>query len=348
MRKLHLKDLDYLAFGAGILGSGGGGQVDYQVLMAREQLRLNGPVDVISKDELPDDSFVLPLAFVGAPLAGSEKLCSLREFKALLDLVIEKEGKRPSALVSAEIGGANAFTAIIAGSLLGLPVVDGDIIGRAFPEIQMTTANLFGVSASPSFFADALGHAKVVTDQGGESIEEQGRKIAVEMGSTCLAGIYLMSGLQAKQALIPGSLHRAIQIGEAIQEASDPVLKLCEVANGKRLGKGTLVEIQQGISGGFLKGTVQIEGEDETITVHYQNEYLLAEKSGQALACTPDILCIVDAESGQAISSESLSYGLRVELLALQAPDLWTSQEGLNVVGPNVFGYDVDYQELRV
>jgi Protein of unknown function (DUF917) len=42
-----------------------------------------------------------------------------------------------AAVMSGEVGGGNGVNALVIGARLGLPVVDGDFMGRAFPELQV-------------------------------------------------------------------------------------------------------------------------------------------------------------------------------------------------------------------
>ncbi len=63
--------------------------------------------------------------------------------------VEEVVGQKVSALISAEIGGANALEPVIAAAMAGLPVIDGDGMGRAFPEVQMTTFFIYAPRPRP-------------------------------------------------------------------------------------------------------------------------------------------------------------------------------------------------------
>ena len=40
-------------------------------------------------------------------------------------------------MISAEIGGCNSFEPLVTGARVGLPVLDADGMGRAFPELQV-------------------------------------------------------------------------------------------------------------------------------------------------------------------------------------------------------------------
>ncbi|MCH8871094.1 MAG: DUF917 family protein, partial [Chloroflexi bacterium] len=82
--------------------------------------------------------------------------------------------------------------------------------------------------------------------------------------------------------------------------------------------------------------------------IEFQNENLVARLDGETVCIVPDLICIVDSDRGEPITTELLRYGFRVTVLGFPAPSLWTSPEGLQVVGPRAFGYDLDFAPLRL
>jgi DUF917 family protein len=52
---------------------------------------------------------------------------------------------------------------------------------------------------------------------------------------------------------------------------------------------------------------------------------------------------MLDHETAEPITTESLAYGQRVRVLGLPCADQWRRDGMLDVVGPRAFGYDVDY-----
>ncbi len=82
--------------------------------------------------------------------------------------------------------------------------------------------------------------------------------------------------------------------------------------------------------------------------VEFQNENLIARCDGKPVCSVPDLICLVETERGEPITTELLRYGFRVTMLGFPAPPLWTGPEGLAVVGPRAFGYDLDYTPLSV
>jgi len=57
----------------------------------------------------------------------------------------------------------------------------------------------------------------------------------------------------------------------------------------------------------------------------------------------PDLITIVDTETGEAISTELLRFGQRVSVLAWPCDPLWRTPRGLELAGPRAFGYELDY-----
>ena len=64
------------------------------------------------------------------------------------------------------------------------------------------------------------------------------------------------------------------------------------------------------------------------------------------IATTPDLICLLDSDSGEGLGTEIIRYGQRVTVIALPAPAVLTTPKGLQHVGPRAFGYDLDYRPL--
>lgn len=61
------------------------------------------------------------------------------------------------AVVPNEIGGLNAFEAILAGHRFGKSALDTDLVARAYPMIYQTVRCLNNISITPSAVADGAG-----------------------------------------------------------------------------------------------------------------------------------------------------------------------------------------------
>jgi DUF917 family protein len=286
-----------------------------------------GPIKLISIHELAHDAVVAPVAFMGAPLVAMEKLPTGREFPA----IFSKMEKKPTVLMPAEIGGGNAFTPLWIAAQLGIPVLDADTIGRAFPELQMSTCTIFGIKPSPAYLADSFGNVVEIHSDDPNMVEHYARQTAVTMGSRAAVSLYIMSGEQAKQAVVPGTITQAIELGRQTHR--------------KSLVSGMIVDVDDKIEKGFLLGKAILQTVDGDFALDYQNEFLRVRRGNKAVALTPDIITLIEQDSGTPITTATLQYGLRVDLMILKAPAVWHSERGLALVGPKIFGYEEDLCE---
>ena len=90
------------------------------------------------------------------------------------------------------------------------------------------------------------------------------------------------------------------------------------------------------------------EYSDGQVSIEFQNENLIAQVDGDVVCTVPDLICVVDTERGEPITTKLLRYGFRVTVLGFPAPELWKAPQGLEVVGPRAFGYDQEYTPLVV
>lgn len=350
-KKLITKnDLDALAIGAALLGSGGGGDPTVDKLIARRVLELHGPARLITVDELNDNDFVVPIGGMGAPLICVEKISNGTEFITILQEIERYTGKKPTALMTVEIGGSNAFAPLSIASAVGLPILDADSLGRAFPELQMSSFNLHALPPCPAIMTDGKGNTVIINTQDAAMIESIARAVTVNFGSSAHISIYTMSGSEAKKAVIKGSVSRAIALGNAVLQAqknnTDPVKAILAISNGSCIGTGIIQDIQQKIEDGFLNGTVSIVDQNsKEIRLLYQNENLAAFVGDSIVASTPDVIIPVDVQTGLPITTESLAYGLRVAVIVMHSDDIWYTPQGLQLVGPQVFGFETECKE---
>ena len=337
--------IDALARGAAVLGTGGGGDPYIGALLARQALAAVD-VEVVGLDEVPDDALVLFVSMMGAPTVMVEKLPSLAEVvEPVLALGVHL-GRPVTHIACAEAGGVNSTIPIAAAAALGLPLLDADGMGRAFPELQMVLPTLSGVSASPLAFSDEKGNTGVLQTIDNSWTERIARVACVEMGCSMMIAGYSMSGAVARESLVAGSLTRCIEIGQRIAVArerkTDPVAAVVDLLGGREIFDGKVVDVQRATTTGFARGRARIEGDgDESLTLQFQNEHLVAEADGRVLATTPDLIMVLDGESGEPITTEKLRYGHRVRVIASPADERWHSAEALAIVGPGYFGYDM-------
>jgi DUF917 family protein len=346
--------VDDIALGAGILGSGGGGDPQIAVLVARAAIAKYGPIRLLDVEDVPDERWLIPPAWLGAPTVTLEKLPSGGEARAAFEALERFLGERAFGAYPSEIGGANSLAPFPAAAEIGIPLIDADMMGRAFPEVQMTTAAMYGIRATPMSMADAKGNTVVIQTQDNISAEQLARALSVTMGGSASICNYAMTGLDAKQALVRGSLSRARSIGRALRESwirkQDPVAGLIDLLNATLLCRGKIGSLQRRTERGFAMGDVGVEGsgswQGQRLDVAFQNENIIARRGPVVAATTPDLISIVDDASGRAIATESLRYGQRVAVLGIPCDKKWHTPQGIALTGPLYFGYDVDYCAL--
>ena len=160
-----------------------------------------------------------------------------------------------------------------------------------------------------------------------------------------------MIATELKQAMVLGTLTRAEQNGRALRTARDfhrdAVEVVAEVTGGQAFFRGKVADVQRRTERGFARGEAHVQGtgddEGNALVIHFQNETLMAMRDGKTVASVPDLIVVLDAETGQPITTEGLRYGFRVAVLAIPCDPKWRTPAGLELVGPRYFGYDVDY-----
>lgn len=354
-RTILADELVPLATGAWILGAGGGGD-PYRALLNLQLLYRGGrTVQLMDPLDLADDARVAVVSTMGAPLVGEERLTDPAMAALAVRQMEEHLGRRFDAVMSLEIGGSNAFQPLMVAAEMGIPVVDADTMGRAYPEAQHSSFAIGDLRPYPLTLADVRGNAVVVSRAASwKWMERISRKVCTEVGSIAATAKAPRTGREVKDWGILHTVSQAIALGRAVLDArarkADPVDAVVEHARGKLLFSGKVVDVARRATEGFLRGTARMEGLDadrgRAFRVDFQNEFTVGWLDEQPRVTVPDIICVLDASTGEAIGTEALRYGQRVRVVALRAPALQTTPKGLQHVGPRAFGYDLDFRSV--
>ena len=350
------QDIRDMARGAVLLGTGGGGDPYVGGLFVCEQIRKGRHPRLCSLDELADDAFVLSIAGIGSPTVIVEQLISEQTLARLLGRAESFFGCRIDALISAEIGGANSVFPLALSAISGIPVVDADGVGRAVPQLEMTTFSIYGIRATPGILMDDSGNVVTVDATSDRKAEDLCRAITIAMGSLSFSAIYPMTGAQAKQAAVRDTLDLSLQIGRVIRNAregtSDVFAALLGYLNALpgreayELFDGKIIDVAHETRGGWHWGVVTMQSPhspDDIFTVQFRNEFIAARRNGKLVTMVPDLIAILDRESAEPLTGEMLSYGQRVKVIGLSADPMLVRPESLEVLGPRAFGMDCDY-----
>lgn len=356
---LTVQDLHDLALGAAFLGTGGGGDPYVGRLMAEQELLAGGRITLVAPDELPSDALVIPTAMMGAPTVLVEKLPAGTEAVESLRTLERYLGRAAYATMPIECGGINSTIPLVVAARLGIPVVDADGMGRAFPELQMETFHVYGVSGTPMVITNEYGDSTIVNARDNRVMEWFARGVAIRMGGAAYIAEYPMDAATVQRVAIPGTLSLGIAIGRCVRAAReqhvDPFAALIEMLratpyrHGHVIFEGKVTDVLRRTAEGFVRGhaTIESSGGASSLEITFQNEHLIARLDGETRAIVPDLICVLEAETAEPITTEQVRYGQRVKVMAVSTPEIMRTPEALAVFGPEGFGLEHEFRPIE-
>ncbi|WBX85603.1 DUF917 domain-containing protein [Sphingosinicella microcystinivorans] len=355
-----VQDIQDIARGAVVLGTGGGGDPYVGELFLRAQIAQGRFAKVITSDEVADDAFVLSIAGIGAPSVMVENLVSEIMLQKLLKRCEEYYGRSVDALISAEIGGINSMFPLALSAISGIPVVDADGVGRAIPRIEMTNFSIDGCKATPAVLMDESGNIVMIEAVDDRTAEDICRVVTGVLGAAVFGALYPMTGKEMKACAVHRTLTQAFGIGRCIRESRESsgeiFANLIDYLNSwdDRLATilfdGKIVDVSHETRDGWHWGKVVLNGlsdSSDEFTVEIQNEFIVARHNGRTVTVVPDLISILDRESGEPLTGEMLTYGQRVKVLGYAADPILRRPESLEVLGPRAFGLSEDFSAIE-
>lgn len=351
MWSLDRQDVEDLSTGAAILGTGGGGDPYLGKLMALSVLKKGMKIEVIPPEDVPDDALIIPTAAMGTPTVLMEKISKGDEVVQAFKRLEKYYGQEVFATMPLEAGGVNSVNPLTVGARCGIPIVDADGMGRAFPELQMTTFNVHGIPCSPMTLVDEKGNVVMLDAVDNAWAEKIARVVTIRFGGTAWISLYPMHGRDVKRAGIPHTLSLARDIGRSVREAraskEDPVDAVLGITRGFRLFEGKIVDVERKTVTGFARGEARLEGINDSagasMLIQFQNENLVAIRDDKIVCSVPDLISLLDVDTGLPITTEYLRYGYRVVVVGMPTNEKWRTPKALEIVGPRYFGYEFDY-----
>src|ERR1700733_5785281 len=308
MRELNRQDLMDLAVGAAFLGTGGGGDPYIGRLMVQAAMDEGKIVTIMDPSEVPDDALVIPTAMMGAPTVLVEKIPSGDEAVASLKKLEAYLGRKAFATIP-----------LVVGALTSLPVVDADGMGRAFPELHMETFSVMGVRGSPMVVTNEYGDSAIIEARDDKFMEWLSRGVTIRMGGAAYIAEYSMSGADVKRTAVPNTISLGIRIGRCLREAKtnhqNPIEALLRMlpetlySYGRVIWRGKVIDVKRETKMGWALGFARIEGVEEwkgVMEIQIQNENLIARVDGTVRAIVPDLICVMEAETAEPITTEYL------------------------------------------
>ena len=304
MKTLSQTDLQDLANGACILGSGGGGPLAIATQLIQDILKSGKPAQLVDTSEVSDHDWLGVSAYEGSPDAAVQGAFEF-DAAAIAFRTLNAERKNPLRyLLAIEIGAGNSLIPFTVGVRLGLPVIDADGAGRAIPSLTMCTYAAHNLPISPVVLAnEALQISLGVKDAATSEIATRALLSQAGFGQDAGLALWAMTGAQMKQSAIRGTVSTALALGtklrESIQHGMDPVATVIEAVNGRLMFTGTIESFPQTTAGGFDLGQMTLVNQaGKRILVLSQNENLLLWDQSQSapLMMAPDLIMMMTTD----------------------------------------------------
>ncbi len=363
-----LQDCEDLLEGSVWLGTGGGGSYEEGITILRDAFEKGLPLGWVPLEMIPDDTWTVTIGEHGsiAPLS-QETLNEIKDQGLTEDMdewylvKAVKElggflGHDYKCIVAAELGPGSVATPLVVGALLGVPVVDGDYVGRAVPEELQSTYCLYEKQSNNFAGVDKWGNIIFVKKAvSNHALERIAKMLAVaSFGYIAVATTPLIAE-EMKKIVVPGTLSKCLIIGRALRDARsagvNPINAVLETIDAWRLFEGTVVGLETEDRGGYYYGTTNIKGtgdfQGQTLDVWFKNENLVSWLNGDPWVCSPDLLSLVDSQSGSGIYNAELKVGDQVTAIGMKGVEGFRSEFGLNLAGHRYCGFDIDYVPIE-
>lgn len=363
------EDVAPLLEGLAIVGTGGGGSPSWGRAILENDFSVGRTPSIIPLEEIDDEATVVSGGVMGSvkvlETMGIEGVMEHWEQRfELLEVTRVMEGilgRTIDHVVPFEVGGLNTPVILSLGARMGIPIVDGDALGRSAPETQMTSFIGHGVSLTPMPLIDYQGNVVVVQ----EAVEptypdELGRWVVTKGGGMGANNHYPMTGRQAKRAVVPDTISAALELGRAVlrarEQGRDPVAAATKALQGVLLFMGRVELLEEEEKLGFyytvahLKGTGPDEGCVARLVI--KNETMLLSVDDDIKVIFPDLVCMLEPGTGRGIMSVELAEGGSLALVGVRCHqrlrEAVESQTGALAFSPARYGYpDLKYQPIE-
>ncbi len=362
------QEIQDFARGCTFMGTGGGGDPRDGIAWLKATRDEGKEIAWVNHTEIQDDVWTVCPFLMGsiAPLTEEAKKKMQRfgltkdAYKSIqaesVRLLEEYMDVKVGAIVAIELGGSNTAGAVAAASRLGIPAVDGDYTGRAIPEIPQTTPYLNDLPLWPISSVDKYGNLAVIKESTGyEMAERIGKFIAAASFSLVAQAGFLFKGSDMKRVVIPGTLTKCLKIGCSIRElreaGRDPVREIIKELDGWLLFEGEVSKKECEDKEGYYWGTHTITGRDDfkqaEFKIWFKNENHVSWLNGKPYVASPDMLIVVNRETGEPLANFDIAEGQHVAVIGLRAVGQFRSRKGIDILGPRHFGYEIDYTPIE-
>ena len=325
MKKLNADDLFNIANGATFLASGGGGSIKTAYAFISDILQANKEVELAQVSELGAKDLGCVVGAMGSPESFDKIGLNGAEARAV-DVINDNISGELNFTIPVETG-SNLFVAMLAATKCFSPAVmaDGDGAGRSVPTLNCLSYSHV-INATPFALLNSA-HGEV---GGGDTegnivlnlkntgaaeqaqiVEKLARPVLSTKGSfdgiAAIAGWH-MTGKEANQALMPGTISRAMTLGQVIASAaedSEVIDKLSDYLSLNTDNKAynlsasndpfVLRKVERFSQGGFDFNRLYFSQGEVNLIVINQNENLLVwdTRYPNPITICPDLICML-------------------------------------------------------
>lgn len=353
--KDHIRSL---YFGSLFTACGGGEYSEHLPLYVERHIETHGPISLMSMEELPENGQYLTVGIMGSMLEAN--LQNGKEGKAVVSRFCQDRKLSFDALFTIEASSLNILFPILVAGIMQVPIIDGDCMGRAFPEFQMTTAQALGENIAPISLLTPGGEYYYFEDLENLLFEVKAREIVShEAGIAYFTG-FPLSTKKLKTILLKGTLSFVKAIGSCFISTDSYTNLFQQIINAtKNSIYGCVVELFLGIvqdigssfEGGRSWTNIVLQGtgayRNSQFSLLAQNECLIAYRDNHIAAMVPDLITLIDLQTLKPLSLSALHKDMKVAILGIPAPVRLKSKDMLKVLGPDCFGYSKEYIPLE-
>ena len=353
--------------GCTFMGTGGGGSPDIGRRFLLECLKEGKEIGWIDVSEMKDDVWTCTPFYMGSIAPQDEKAKEkmkqlglaqekvVRPAVSAVKVLEEYTNTKVGAIIAFELGGINTPAPMDVAARLGIPTVDADASGRALPEIVQGLTCLNLKKATPIACCDQWGNVTIIKEAVNYATAEMlGKLVSTLSFGLCGEAGFLLKWQEVKEALIPGTLTRAYNIGSAIRNAresgTDPVAAAVEVIEGWWLFTGVVAKRETEDREGYYWGITTIEGTDKfkghTMKIFFKNENHITWLDDQVYVTSPDIIEVVQLRTAEPITNTQLKEGDSVAVIGAKN-EKYRSKAGIEIIGPKHYGYDIEYVPIE-
>lgn len=314
----------WAVYGGALLGCGGGGCIQEGLRILDLAFSYAPEIPLISLPKIDPHAVILTASLVGSP-ASKNRHVQPGHYQRVYEIFSEQFPQEIGGIITNEMGAQSSTNGWVLSAMTGLPLIDAPCNGRAHPTGVMGSLGLAEEKGYRSIQAGAGGRGELETEIFVKG--DLGTASSLIRNAASAAGGFVtvlrnpVSAVYVAKHAALGALSHSVKVGQLLYSKLGNASAVVEALRGmlgtEELCRGEISDYALNITGGFDLGTLTIENDESPITVTFWNEYMTAERDGVRLATFPDMIAVLDGESGLPLTSSMISPNQKVILLRL-------------------------------